>query len=119
MLLSTMARRNCSAMSIFFHGFSRVSHLTLQDAIDGYKTLIDPRYQKRLISLTSQLDQWLAEADQMLIEPADAEIACNAEELRELRELLVTMQAKIEAEVRAVKGRSGTDCALWPEPLPP
>jgi len=53
-------------------------------------------YRQRLLVILAQLDQLTSEAELILAEPGDADNGAMAEELREL---LVVMQAKVEAKL--------------------
>ncbi len=53
-------------------------------------------YRSRLLAILARLDQLATEADAILAEPADVELGCMAEELREL---LVDMRAKLEEKL--------------------
>ena len=57
-----------------------------------------PDYRQSLLSILSRLDQLSATADELLVEPADAEVGAMAEELREL---LVEMRATVEEKLDA------------------
>ena len=53
-------------------------------------------YRKALLAVLARLDQFQAEAEAILADPGDAEIAAWAEELREMH---IEMQAKIEEKL--------------------
>ena len=57
---------------------------------------MNPEYRKTLLAVLARLDQLQTEAEAILAEPGDAEIAAWAEELREMH---VEMQAKVEEKL--------------------
>jgi hypothetical protein len=54
---------------------------------------MNAEYRQSLLNISSKLDQMLAEADAILAGPGDAELYCMTEDMREW---IVTMQAKVE-----------------------
>jgi hypothetical protein len=58
---------------------------------------VNPEYRNRLLELSSRIDQWIAAMDDTLKEPGEVELGKYAEDVREL---LVTMQAKLEEKLK-------------------
>ena len=60
-------------------------------------------YRHKLLAVLARLDQMIANAEELLADPADTE---NLAMMNELRELLVDLQARVEAKLDKLTAES-------------